>query len=48
MEIGFEKGDAGLDQWQEDEPGHLLAELNDLGRDNGIGRSTWSKTALSA
>jgi argininosuccinate synthase len=38
VEIGFEKGDAGRAQWQEDEPGHLFAKLNDLGRDNGIGR----------
>jgi argininosuccinate synthase len=36
--IGFEKGDAVSINGEEMSPATLLAELNDLGRDNGIGR----------
>ncbi|WP_375573370.1 argininosuccinate synthase [Ahrensia marina] len=36
--IGFEKGDAVSINGQQLSPATLLAKLNDLGRDNGIGR----------
>ncbi|WP_449255107.1 argininosuccinate synthase [Bosea sp. (in: a-proteobacteria)] len=36
--IGFEKGDAASIDGQKLSPATLLAKLNDLGRDNGIGR----------
>jgi argininosuccinate synthase len=38
VEIGFAKGDAISLNGKELSPATLLAELNDLGRDNGIGR----------
>ncbi len=38
IEIGFEKGDAIALDGEKLSPATLLARLNDLGRDNGIGR----------
>ncbi|MFT3722816.1 MAG: argininosuccinate synthase [Hyphomonadaceae bacterium] len=38
IEIGFEKGDAVSINGKKLSPATLLAQLNDLGRDNGIGR----------
>ncbi|WP_422371898.1 argininosuccinate synthase [Hoeflea sp.] len=38
IEIGFEKGDAVSINGEKLSPATLLARLNDLGRDNGIGR----------
>ncbi|ODN69087.1 Argininosuccinate synthase [Methylobrevis pamukkalensis] len=38
IEIGFEKGDAVSINGEALSPATLLARLNDLGRDNGIGR----------
>ena len=38
IEIGFEKGDAVSLNGKKTSPAELLAALNDLGRDNGIGR----------
>ncbi|MAY64147.1 MAG: argininosuccinate synthase [Rhizobiales bacterium] len=38
IEIGFEKGDAISINGEKLSPATLLARLNDLGRDNGIGR----------
>jgi argininosuccinate synthase len=38
IEIGFEKGDASSLNGKKLSPATLLAQLNDLGRDNGIGR----------
>lgn len=38
IEIGFEKGDAVSLNGEKLSPASLLARLNDLGRDNGIGR----------
>jgi argininosuccinate synthase len=38
ISIGFEKGDAVSLNGQKLSPASLLAKLNDLGRDNGIGR----------
>jgi argininosuccinate synthase len=38
IEIGFEKGDAVSINGEKLSPANLLAKLNDLGRDNGIGR----------
>lgn len=38
IEIGFEKGDAVSINGEKLSPATLLAKLNDLGRDNGIGR----------
>lgn len=38
IEIGFEKGDAVSLNGEKLSPATLLARLNDLGRDNGIGR----------
>jgi argininosuccinate synthase len=38
IEIGFEKGDAVSINSEKLSPATLLARLNDLGRDNGIGR----------
>ncbi len=38
ISIGFEKGDAVLLNGKKLSPATLLAQLNDLGRDNGIGR----------
>ena len=38
IEIGFEKGDSVSLNGEAMSPAKLLAELNDLGRDNGIGR----------
>ena len=38
IEIGFEKGDSVSLNGEAMSPAKLLAALNDLGRDNGIGR----------
>jgi len=38
IEIGFERGDAVSINGEKLSPATLLAQLNDLGRDNGIGR----------
>jgi len=38
IEVGFEKGDAVSINGKKLSPATLLAQLNDLGRDNGIGR----------
>ena len=38
VEIGFERGDAVSIDGEAHSPASLLARLNDLGRDNGIGR----------
>src|SRR5215813_9638265 len=38
IEVGFEKGDAVSIDGKKLSPATLLAQLNDLGRDNGIGR----------
>jgi argininosuccinate synthase len=48
VEIGFEKGRRGGDQRRAMSPGDAPDRTQRTGRNNGIGRSTWWKTASSA
>ena len=48
IEVGFETGDAVSIDGEALSPATLLTRLNEVGGANGVGRSTWSRTASSA